>query len=398
MIDQLGTPATYNHYPTGWAVAFSTPYRMFKRYSYQGGVCDPLVIHWPAGIKARGEVRDQYHHSTDIVPTILDCCGIAVPDVVNHVEQAPLSGVSMRYSFDEAEAPTKKETQYYEMLGTRGIWHGGWKAVAEHGPFLGKGRFDEDRWQLFHTDEDRSEAHDLADEHPDKVKELVDLWFEEAKANNVLPLSDLAATGEQLEQRMSLEYHIPVPPSGQYTYYPGTTEVPEHSAANTHAVSYKILAEVDFTPDSEGVIVAQGSRFGGHALFVKDGTLFYVYNFLGIPPEQRISVPAPATGRHIVGVEFTKERQGERRESHGPLKVHVDEDVVAEEEIRTMTGLYALAGEGLCVGYDSGDAVSSLYTPRFEFSGGEIQKVVFDVADDAYIDVERHLAAAVARD
>jgi arylsulfatase len=371
---------------------------MFKRYSYQGGVCDPLVVHWPAGIGARGEVRDQYHHSTDIVPTILDCCGVPVPDVVNHVKQSPLSGVSMRYSFDDADAPTRKETQYYEMLGTRGIWHKGWKAVAEHGPFLGKGGFDKDRWQLFHTDEDRSEAHDLADGHPEKVQELVELWMREAKANNVLPLSDLGATGEELEKRMSLEYHVPVPPSGQYTYYPGTSAVPEHSAANTHAVSYKVLAEVEFTPQTEGVIFAQGSRFGGHALIVKDGTLTYVYNFLGIPPEQRISAPAPGSGRHIVGVEFTKERVGDYRESHGPLRLHIDEEAVAEEQIRTMTGYYALCGEGLCVGYDNGDAVSALYTPRFAFAGGEIVKVVFDIADDAYVDIEQHLAAAMARD
>jgi arylsulfatase len=397
MVDRLGTPDTYNHYPTGWAVAFSTPFRMFKRYSYQGGVCDPLVISWPAGISARGEVRGQYHHSTDIYPTILEACGVEMPEIVNGHKQSPLSGISMAYSF-EADGPTRKQTQYYEMLGTRGIWHQGWKAVAEHGPFLGKGRFDEDRWQLFHTDTDRSEAHDLADQHPEKVRELVELWFEEARANNVLPLSDLAASGPELERRLSLEYHVPVPPSGQYTYYPGTTEVPEHSAANTHAVSFKILAEVDFTDASQGVIVAQGSRFGGYSLFVKDGTLTYVYNFIGIPPETRVTAPAPRSGRHIVGVEFTKERTGERRESHGPLKLHIDDQVVAEQEIRTMTGLYALTGEGLCVGYDGGDAVSSEYTPKFEWTGGQIHKVVYDVADDAYIDVEARLAAAIARD
>jgi arylsulfatase len=398
LLDKLGSPETYNHYPTGWAAAFSTPYRMFKRYSYQGGVCDPMVIHWPAGINAKGEVRHQYHHSVDVVPTILECCGVPMPEIVNGIKQSPLSGVSMKYSFDAADAPTTKETQYYEMLGTRGIWHKGWKAVAEHGPFLGKGKFEEDRWQLFHTDADRAEAHDLAQENPQKVAEMVELWFEEARANNVLPLSDLAASGPELEIRLSLEYHVPVPPSGQYVYYPGTTEVPEHSAANTHAVSFKILADVDFTPETQGVIVAQGSRFGGYALFVKDGSLYFVYNFIGIPPETRLSTPAPTTGRHIVGVEFTKERQGERRESYGPLKLHIDDQIVAEQEARTMTGLYALTGEGLCVGFDGGDAVSSLYQPKFEFTGGTIHKVIYDVADDAYVDVEAHLAAALARD
>jgi arylsulfatase A-like enzyme len=394
LLDKLGGPEGYNHYPTGWAVAFSTPYRMFKRYSYQGGVCDPLVIHWPKGMTARGEVRSQYHHCTDIVPTILECCGVEMPQVVNGVQQTPLPGVSMRYSFDAADAPTTKETQYYEMLGTRGIWHKGWKAVTEHGPApLGRGKFDQDRWQLFHTDEDRSEAHDLAEQHPEKVKELVDLWLQEAKRFDVLPLND----GTVFELR-ALEYYVPVPPSGQYVYYAGTTMVPEASAANTHGVSYKILAEVELTEDSQGVIFAQGSRFGGHSLFVKDGKLHYVVNFLGIPPEQRIVGDAPASGKHIVGVEFTKERMGDHHESYGLLKLHVDDEVVAEDEIRTQASRFALCGEGLCIGYDGGDAVSSEYQPKFEFTGGSIAKVVFDVADDAYLDVEQHLAAAMARD
>ena len=162
-------------------MAFSTPYRMFKRYTYQGGVCDPLVVHWPAGIASQGEVRHQYHHCTDIVPTIYDVCGVELPDVVDGAQQTPLPGVSMRYSFDAADAPTEKVTQYYEMLGSRGIWRQGWKAVAEHGPVSGLSDFENDRWQLFHTDEDRAEAHDLADQHPDKVEEMKALWMEEAE-------------------------------------------------------------------------------------------------------------------------------------------------------------------------------------------------------------------------
>jgi arylsulfatase A-like enzyme len=394
MIDKLGTPETYNHYPTGWAVAFSTPFRMFKRYSYQGGVCDPLVIHWPAGFQSRGEVRSQYHHCTDIVPTILDCCGVEMPEVVDGYRQTPLPGVSMRYSFDSADAPTQKETQYYEMLGTRGIWHQGWKAVAEHGPVpIGLGKFDRDRWQLFHTDEDRSEAHDLSDQHPDKVRELAELWLEEARKYDVLPLNDLS-----IFEFRALEYTVAVPASGQYVYYPGTSEVPEASAANTINVSHKILAEVEFTGNSQGVIFAQGSRFGGYSLFVKDGKLTYVYNFLGIPPEQRIVADAPISGTHVVGIEFTKERMGEHHEAYGPLKIHVDGQVVASEQIRTMASRYSLCGEGLCIGYDGGDAVSSEYKPKFEFTGGRIVKVVYDVGDDRYVDLERHLAAAMARD
>ncbi len=159
-LDVLGGPDTYNHYPTGWAVAFSTPFQMFKRYSnYAGGTCDPMVIHWPKGIKAKGEVRHQYHHSTDIVPTILEVCGLKMPEVYRGVKQYPLSGVSMRYSFDaKPDGPTQKKRQYYAMLGTRGMWEDGWKAVAVHAPLTGKGNFDKDPWQLYNVDEDRSES------------------------------------------------------------------------------------------------------------------------------------------------------------------------------------------------------------------------------------------------
>jgi arylsulfatase len=398
LIDALGSPDTYNHYPTGWAVAFSTPYRMFKRYTYQGGVCDPLVISWPKGIRARGEVRDQYHHCTDIVPTILEVCGVEMPDVVDGVEQHPLSGVSMAYTFDDHDAPTRKETQYYEMLGSRGIWHQGWKAVTEHGPISGLGDFDKDRWQLFHTDEDRSEAHDLADRHPEKVKELVDLWFAEAKANKVLPLNDLQVVGKDLATFLALEFKIPVPPSGQYVYYPGTSEVPERSSANTHSVSYKVLADVVTTGDTHGVIFAQGSRFGGHALYVKDGMLRYAYNFLGMGEPQVIEAAVPAPGRHVFGVDFAKERTGEYHEAYGTATLHIDDQAVAKAEIRTMPGHFSLCGEGLCIGYDSGDAVTTDYGSRFPYTGGEIVKVVFDIADDAYVDVESHIAAAMSRD
>lgn len=402
MVDELGSPNTYNHYPTGWAMAFSTPYRMFKRYSYQGGVCDPLVIHWPAGIRARGEVRSQYHHCTDIVPTILELCGVEMPDTYNGVEQTPLPGVSMAYTFDaEPDAPTRKETQYYEMLGSRGIWHQGWKAVTVHGPMAGMSGFENDTWQLFHTDVDRAESHDLAAEHPNRLKALKALWMDEARANDVLPLNDLQIIGnaEDFEKFVQMEFHIPVPPSGQYTYYPGTSEIPERSAANVHGVSYKVLAEIDLTPRTEGVIFAHGSRFGGHALFLKDGAVTYAYNFLGIPPEDRVSAPAPTSGRHIIGVDFTKERTGTYREGVGPLRLWIDDQVVAEQEIRTVLGHFSLCGEGLCIGYDSGDAVSSLYAgSSFELTGGELHKVTFDIADNAYVDVEAHLRAAVARD
>ena len=172
MLDKLGSPDTYNHYPTGWAAAFSTPFQMFKRYAqFSGGTCDPMVIHWPRGFGASGEVRHQYHHSTDIVATILDVVGLEMPDTYRGVQQHPLAGVSMRSSFDAApEDPTTKHVQYYAMLGTRGIWTDGWKAAAIHAPISGKGNFDADEWELYHVAEDRSESRDLSGEHPEKLR------------------------------------------------------------------------------------------------------------------------------------------------------------------------------------------------------------------------------------
>lgn len=393
MMDKLGSPDTYNHYPTGWATAFSTPYKMFKRYaSYAGGTCDPLVIHWPKGIQAKGEIRDQYHHCTDIVPTILEACGVPIPEVIDGVKQAPMPGVSMVYTFDNAKAPTTKQVQYYELAGTRGIWSQGWKAASLHAPMPSdQGKFDQDRWQLFHVEKDRAEMHDLAAKHPDKLKELTALWLSEAKKNNVLPLIDLGVAAIH-----AAEYHAPK--RDRYVYYPNTTEVPEAAAARTLGVSFKMLAEVEFTGGSQGVIVAQGSRFGGYSLFVKGGKLFYVYNFLGIPPEQRLVCEAPRLGKHVVGVEFKKESISKLGEALGRMTLYVNDKAMGDAPFRTQTGRYILCGEGLCVGYDGGDAVSSEYKPQFPFSGGRVLKVVFDIADDQYLDVERKLAAALARD
>jgi arylsulfatase len=393
-LDDLGGPNTYNHYPTGWAMAFSTPFRMFKRYSYQGGVSDALVVHWPKGIKARGEVRAQYHHVVDIVPTILECCGLEFPQMLNGHEQEPLPGVSMRYSFDDSAAPTHKQRQYYCMLGTRGIWQDGWKAVTVHGPTSGIGRFDEDQWQLFHTDADRSEAHDLADEHPDRLKQLIDVWFEEAGKYDVLPLDDRRPPDILNDPRPQ-----PEPDRTMFVYYPDTAEVPESVAVNTRSRSFKILAEVEISDgEAKGVIFAHGARFGGHALFLKDRKLWYVYNFLGLPPEQQFVSGELAPGRHVLGMEFTKESTGEHGEAHGTTRLYVDEEVVASGPMRTQLAQFTLCGDGLCVGRDSGDAVSAEYASPGTFKGGTIQQVEVSVGDDQYIDLERHAAAMLARE
>jgi arylsulfatase A-like enzyme len=193
MLEELGGPKTYNHYPNGWAMAFNTPFKMWKRYEFNGGTSDPCIISWPAGTEARGELRSQYHHAIDLVPTILDVLGIDPPETIKGHVQSPFDGVSMRYSFDAAAAPSTRKTQFYSMLGTRAIWHDGWKAVTTHPAISGWSHFNDDVWELYHTDLDRSELHDLAAEHPDKLRELVNLWFAEAGANQAFPLDDRSA-------------------------------------------------------------------------------------------------------------------------------------------------------------------------------------------------------------
>ncbi|HVN69706.1 MAG TPA: arylsulfatase [Candidatus Binatia bacterium] len=396
LLDVLGSPDTYEHFPTGWAAATSAPFKMFKRYSeYSGGTCDPLVISWPKGIKARGEVRNQYHHSTDIVPTILEICGLEMPKVYNGVEQYPLSGVSMRYTFDATpDAPTRKKRQYYAMLGTRGMWEDGWKAVALHVPFIARGRFDQDEWELYHVDVDRAESNNLAEQHPEKLQALVKAWFEEADKNLVLPLDDRTPM-----EQLGVERPTEEPPRERYIYYPDTSPVSESVAVNCRGRSYKILADVEIaSPDCSGVIIAHGSRFGGHALFIKDRKLHYVYNFLGIKPEQKFVSPELKPGKYTLGMEFVRERAGEHNESLGTAKLYVNDQVVAEGPMKTQPGKFTLSGDGLCIGYDSGDAVSHEYKSPGRFNGGRIQFVGVTVEKAQYLDLESLAAAALAVD
>ena len=396
LIDVLGGPDTYEHFPTGWAAATSAPFKMFKRYSeLSGGTCDPLVISWPKGIKAKGEVRNQYHHSTDIVPTILEACGLEMPKVYKGVEQYPLSGVSMSYSFDaKPDAPTQKKRQYYAMLGTRAIWADGWKAVAVHAPLTGKGHFDKDRWELYHVDVDRAESKDLSKEHPEKLEALIKIWFDEAEKNLVLPLDDRTAV-----EQLNLERPAEEVARERYIYYPGTSPVPEAVAVNVRGRSYKILADVEVTDaNCSGVIFASGSRFGGHTLFIKEKKLYYVYNFLGIPPEQQFVSPELKPGKYTLGMEFIREKAGPNHESLGKTKLYVNEKMVAEGPMRAQVGKFMLGGEGLCIGYDSGDAVSKEYKSPSEFKGGTILGVAVTVEKTQYLDLETLAAAAFARD
>jgi arylsulfatase len=298
----------------------------------------------------------------------------------------------MKYTFEKASVPTTKRRQYYSMLGTRGMWMAGWKAAAIHAPLSSKGNFDKDKWELYHVDEDYSESTNLADKYPDKLKALIDAWFEEADKNFVLPLDDRSAM-----ELLGIERPKAEPARTRYLYYPDTEPVPESIAVSIRGRSYKIIADVELTHEASGVIFAHGSRFGGHALFIKDRMLYYVYNFLGISEQKLVSKVVNA-GKHTLGMEFMREKAGQYGESLGTTRLYVDDKVVAEGPMKTQAGHFSLSGDGFCVGYDSGDNVSQEYKIAGRFTGGTILGVGVDVSEEVYLDLAKEAAGALSRD
>jgi arylsulfatase A-like enzyme len=381
-LDVLGSPLTYNHYPNGWAMAFNTPFKMWKRYSYNGGICDPFLIHWPKGIKSQGEVRHQYHHAIDIVPTILDVVGVEAPEVVMGYTQRLIEGVSMRSSFDDAKAPSTRQTQFYSMLGSRGIWHQGWKAVTTHPTIAGWSNYDKDTWELYQTVEDRSETKNLADQFPDKLQELINLWFFESGKYQGFPLDDRLPLEIILTPRPQM-----TKPRERYIYYPDTAEVPESQSVNIRNRSYTIRAEVEIpVGGAEGVIFNHGSRFGGHGLYMKDGRLHYLYNFVGIF-EQKVSSskPVPA-GVSTLSAIFTKEGENPPHVANGTLALYINDEKVGEMKMRTQPGKFSLAGEGLTIGRGSGEPVTSDWTFAWPWTfTGTVKQVIVDVSGDVSI-------------
>ncbi|OBA71712.1 arylsulfatase [Mycobacterium sp. 1554424.7] len=396
--DTLGGPETYNHYPTGWAMAFNTPYKLFKRYaSHEGGIADPAIISWPNGIAARGEIRDCYVNVCDVTPTVYELLGITPPQSVRGVTQKPLDGVSFKAVLDDPTAATGKETQFYTMLGTRGIWHKGWFANTVHAASpAGWSGFDDDRWELFHIESDRSQCHDLAVKRPEKLEEMQALWFSEADKYNGLPLADLNIIETLTRWRPRLADQ-----RDSYTYYPGTADVGLGAGVEIFGRSFALLAEV--TVDSaevQGVLFKQGSGHGGHVLYVQDGRLHYVYNFLG-EEEQKLSSPdIVPRGKHLFGVAY--ERSGTLEGSHTPVGIatlYIDDVVVARlEGMKTQPGTFGLAGAAISVGRNTGLGVSRSYKAPFAFTGGSIAKVNMDFSGKPYVDLEMEFAAAFARD
>jgi arylsulfatase len=394
MMDELGSPSTYNHYPTGWAWAFNTPYKMFKRYVLEGGIADPCIIAWPKSMKRiAGQVRDQYHHCIDIVPTILDCLGIAPPNEIGGFTQSPIQGTSMRYTFDNPNAPDTRRTQYYSMLGTRAIYHEGWKAVARHGAISGKGHFMDDKWELYDINKDRAEVHNLADQNPERLRELIGVWFAVAGRNNVFPLDDRTAPEIMMSERP-----METSPRNSFIYFPNTSPLPQGIQPIIVNRSYSILANMEIdTEEAEGTIFSMGSRFGGHVLFVKDRKLHYIYNFLGIEEQKIVSSVNVPTGPVVLGAEFSKESENPKNVANGTLRLYFNNEVVGEGQIRTQPGKFGISGP-LTVGRSGPDAVSSEYQAPFPFSGGKVMRVSVNLTGEHYIDIETEAKAMLARE
>jgi arylsulfatase len=327
----------------------------------------------------------------------LDLLDIVAPATVRGIPQKPFDGVSFKAALDNPGTPTGKTHQFYTMLGTRGVWQQGWFANTVHAASpAGWGHFDADRWELFNIAADRSQCHDLAGEHPEKLEELKALWFSEAAKYNGLPLADLNIFETLTRFRPYLAAD-----RKNFTYYPGTAEVGVGAMVELRGQSFSVLVEVVVdSAEAQGVLFKQGAGHGGHVLFIKDGRLHYVYNFMG-EDEQVVAAPDPIPlGSHVFGVRY--ERSGTVEGSHTPLgevSLYVDDTVVATRpDVRAHPGSFGLAGCGVGVGRNAGQAVSSEYQAPYDFTGGTIVKAVVDISGTPYFDTERELAAAFARD
>ena len=373
--EDWGRENTYPHYHAGWAMAGNTPFRYFKQSEHRGGQHDALVVHWPNGIQAQGEIRDQYHHISDIAPTIMQAAGIEVPEEYHGVPQQPMDGVSMMYSFNDAAAPNRKERQYYEMFGNRAIWADGWKAVTLHANRMPWDvnvvlPFDQDEWELYHVAEDFSESTNLAEENPGKLEEMIAIFDEEAWKYNVYPLYD------DMIKRIGAQQDRLFGDQKEFIYYsPGAVRIAEKSSAPVKNRAHTIETRIDLTGEEEGVIVAVGGMTGGFTMFIKDHRLYYDYNFLDGVHYVLNSSPLP---RGVTDLKFNFIRT---QEFGGIGELYVNDEKVDEIEMPQMhISTYSLA-ETFDVGRDTGTQVSDLYTGVFKFDGG-LDRVIITVSDE----------------
>jgi arylsulfatase A-like enzyme len=380
-IDDFGGPEAYNHYAVGWAHAMSTPYQWTKQVaSHWGGTRNGTVLHWPNGFGARGELRHQFHHVIDIAATVLDVAGLPAPDSVNGVAQEPMHGVSMRYCFDQAGAAEARETQYFEMLCNRGIYHKGWTAVTKHRtPWLTNVQppaFGDDVWELYDTSTDWTQAHDLSNERPDQLRRLQELFMIEAAKYNVFPLDDRV-----IERFVaSLAGRPELVQGNAQILYGGMDRLTESSVLNVKNVSHAVTAEIE-VPDGapSGALVTQGGRFGGWALYLFDGKPAYCYNLFGISSTHVRGDSAIPAGTHQVRVEFAYAGGG--LGAAADLSLFVDGSKVSTGRLEHTTPIVFSGDEGMDLGTDTGSPVTDEYEGRDRYPG-TIQWVQIDVGED----------------
>ena len=402
-IDKLGGPESYNHFAVAWAHAMNTPYQWTKQVaSHWGGTRNGTIVHWPSGIKGQGELRSQFHHVIDVAATLLEAAGIPEPLSVNGVQQTPIEGVSMLYSFNDPAAAERHETQYFEMFGNRGIYHKGWTAVTRHKtPWILQGEktpaFDDDVWELYDTSKDWSQANDLSKQMPEKLHELQRLWLIEAVRYNVLPLDD------NIGARMNSDLAgRPVLIKGKrQLLFGGMGRLSENSVLNMKNKSHAVTAEITVPPaGAEGVIIAQGGNIGGWSLYAKGGKLKYCYNLLGVRYFYvEADSPLPA-GDHQVRMEFAYDGGGLGK--GGAVTLYVDGQPVGIGKVDATAAVVFSADDGCDVGRDTGAPVSEDYGPHGNAFTGVVKGVelaIDDAADSAdhVVSPEDAVRVAMAR-
>ena len=379
-LDEFGGPMAYGHMHAAWAHATNAPFQWTKQVaSHYGGTRNPLVVHWPKGIDAKGDMRSQWHHVTDIAPTVMEAAGLPFPSSVNGAKQKPFEGVSMIYSFDDPKANDRHTTQYFEMFGNRAIYHDGWVAATKHRtPWAGApdGPLDQDKWELYHVTEDFSQANDLAASNSDKLKEMQKLFLQEAIKHNVLPLDDrtferfnaaIAGRPDLMGDRKSL------------TLYEGMTGMMENAFINVKNRSHTITAEVEIPQGGgEGVILCQGGRFAGWSLYMKDGRVSYVHNWVG---KERYTITASQSlppGKATIRYEFAYEG-GDKPGMGGKGTIFINGKKVAEGRIEKTTPFVFSADETADVGVDEATPVTEAYKERHNEFTGKIEKITIEL-------------------
>ena len=408
-IDKLGGPDNFNHYAWGWTWAGNTPFRRWKRETYRGGISDPFLVHWPKGITASGQVRTQYAHAIDMVPTVLDALGIEPPTSIKGVTQSPVEGVSLAHTFDDPQVASKHITQYFEMMGHRSVYHDGWRAVcpwpgpsfAEAGLFFGAPisadkltELDATAWELYHVDEDWAENHNVAADNRAKLIELIGMWYVEAGKYNVLPVDGRGVT------RFADERPQITADRTSYTFYPHTQAVPFNAGPRLLNRTHSITADVEIPEGrADGALVSFGGTDGGYSLYIQDNKLQYVHNYVARDYlHVRASDPVPA-GRHELRFEFEVTGPPDiatGKGTPGRAQLYIDGELAGQADFPHTTPLSLGLTGGITVGADPGAPAAPFYQSPFEFPG-KIHSVTFDLSGDLITDDEAEMRRIMAR-